>query len=91
MNDQSFLLKMYEYAENLKGSKLSEQDKEQILTEFNKLTGPAESRAVKAVRSVLGFGKLTEEIRKSANLDNSRRLLQDLQASAREWQSKKGK
>lgn len=89
MNDSEFMIRVYRYAAFLKKSNLTEQERDAIVIEFNKLEGNVESRAIRAVRIVLGLSNLTEEIRKSANLDNSRRLIQDLEAAAREWQAKK--
>lgn len=89
MRDSDFLDYVYSYAENLNRGSLTQQQRDEIVSVFNRLEGDGYARARRAVRQVLGLNELTEELRKSANLDNSKRLLQDLQAAAQQWQAKK--
>jgi hypothetical protein len=89
VNDQEFLKHIYRYAESVKGAPLTQAERDRIVAEFNAADGDAPTRARIAVRQALGLRELVEELRKSANLDNTRRLLQDLQSAAQQWQAKK--
>jgi hypothetical protein len=89
MTDHEFLDTIYRYGEALKGRPLTPTERQRILEEFNQATGDAHARAKLAVRKVLGAGSLYEEMRKSANLDNTQRLLADLERAAAQWQASK--
>lgn len=89
MNDAQFIAKIYAYAEALKKSPLTQTEEDEILAHFNSEKGTAQERAIRAVRRALGLDVLKEEFRKSANLDNTARLLQDLQKAATQWQANK--
>ncbi len=89
MNDSEFLMHVYRYAEVLKGDALTDDERNIVVGEFNDLKGDAHSRALQAVRKALGIEHQLEELRKSANLDNTQRLLIDLQNAAAKWQASK--
>lgn len=89
MTDAEFLTHVFSYAAMLKQSTLTDAERQAIINEFNSLSGDAHSRAQTAIRKVLNIGPLVEEIRKSANLDNTDRLLTDLQNAAAKWQASK--
>lgn len=89
MNDKDFLDVIYRYAEYVKRSDLTQFEREGIVTEFNAAQGDPYTKAREAVRKVLGVTQLIEEMRKTADLDNTQRLLQDLMNAATQWQAKK--
>jgi hypothetical protein len=89
VDDNEFLNYIHRYAASLKGAPISSAEAQRIIAEFNALDGEAYERARKAVRTALGLNQLVEELRKSANLDNTRRLLLDLQNAAKQWQATK--
>lgn len=90
MVDHEFLTHVYRYAEALQQRQLTDAQKTAILSHYLRLDGSHEHRATKAVRQALGMDEFVEEIRKSANLSNTQRLLQDLRAAAARLQAKGG-
>ena len=91
MNDREFLDVIYRYAEYVKRAPLSQAERERIITEFNSAQGDPYTKAREAVRKVLGLSQLIEGMRKTADLDNTQRLLQDLMNAANQWQAAKNK
>ncbi len=91
MNDQTFLDYVLRYAAAVKGSSISSEEQKAIISEFNSTSGDALGRAVDAIAKVLSQRILAEELSKNLNLDNTERLLHDLQSAAAQWQSGKPK
>ena len=89
MTDKEFLDIIFKYATLVKGGQLTEDERKRIIAEFNQLQGNAYSRAQKAIRDVLEISILLEDMRKNANLDNTQRLLADLQDAAVIWDASK--
>jgi len=87
MDDAGFLKVVFRYAEAKNDGPLTKTQRDEIIAEFNRATGGAEKRALEAIRNVLKLNVLLEDLRKSANLDNTQRLLQDLQSAAAQWQA----
>lgn len=88
MSDRQFIEKIYELAEAIKESPLSDYEKKVILDAFNQETGSAFDRAKKAVKKIIGPEYLVE---KTASLDNSDRIISDLRRQAELWQKSKEK
>ncbi len=85
MEDREFLSVIYRWAASLKKAELTDDEKNQIIKEFNEASGTYYDRAQKAVNSVIRQ-HLTEDIlSKSANLDNTKRLLNDVKNAASQW------
>ena len=85
--ESNFLDKFYQYAEAVKGSKLTIDERMSLKAAFDIETGSLADRAEKAVQKVIS--KKVEGLAKSANLNNIMRLLTDLRASASAWKPKK--
>lgn len=83
-----FLEKIYRYAESLKKSPLTQEEKDKILNEFYKLGSDPFTNAVESVHKVLRRSIVESDLTKSANLDNTRRLLSDIKDAASKWGKK---
>lgn len=85
MNDREFLDVIIHWATSLKQAPLTSFEKDQIVKEFNTSSGSNFERAQEAVNNVIRR-RLTEDIlSKSANLDNTKRLLDDVRSAASQW------
>ena len=92
MNDPEFLGYVYLYAEGVKEGPLTSDERAAIVERFNEAEGTAAERAQRAVEAAIGTRRYRiDEMRKSANLDNTLRLLADVQAAAQQWQATRKK
>lgn len=88
MDNQQFAVQLIRYAEGLKRSPLTQAESRRIIEVFNASAGTsAFERARKAIEQVIGESIGQDELRKSANLDNTIRLLQDLQMASQRFQA----
>lgn len=88
MDDATFVAFLSRYAQELKGEPLTAAEMKELVDAFNSEQGSAGERAQAAAEKVIRRRR-QDELRKSANIDNTLRLLQDLQQAAKQWQAAK--
>lgn len=89
MSEQDFLKAIYDLAEKLKKSPLTSTEKEEIFKIFNSKEGSAFERAKESINEAIGSQVISE--RTLASVDDTKRLLKDLEVAARKWQQSKKK
>jgi len=88
MADQQFLNAIYKLAEEIKKAPLTPQEKGAFVEAFNNEKGSAFDRAQKAINKIIGPQL---QLEKSASLDNTNRIINDLKKEADKWQQSKNK
>jgi hypothetical protein len=89
--DQELIKKLFEVAENIKGSPLSVHDKEKLIEKFNEEKGNAIRRSRISIEESLGYDKLTHfQVREKSysSTNNLDILLKELQVIASDWAKK---
>lgn len=88
MSENEFIKSIIEVASKLKGSAISESEKDRIIKAFNNKSGTAYEKAKLAIEEVLGK-KLPEKgllLEKAASLNNLQNLLAQMNTAANSWQ-----
>lgn len=88
--DEILINHMESYAAHLKKAQLTDVEKREIIRVFNEDRDPSTfKRAQRAVDSVVRNVVGLDRLEKSANFDNTQRLLEDLRQAAEAWAAKK--
>lgn len=90
MSEKQFIDSLIEVAKEIKGSSISDEERNQLIESFNKKSGSAYDRAKTAIEEVIGK-KIPEKyiIEKTASLNNLQNLLSQMSTAANKWQQSK--